>query len=102
MKKLKVEKYSNFTPSPEIGFNCIISISGPITCLSFDAAGEYLLIAGDKQIKIFRNIPGYRATIKSSKKKLEQRQTSATRERLETTIADCKSFLEKMGEKYPQ
>lgn len=74
--------------------------SGPITCLAFDAAGEYLLAAGDKHIRIFRNIPGYRTTIESSKKKLEQRQTSATRERLEKTIVDCKSQLEKIGEKY--
>ncbi|XP_051155459.1 transducin beta-like protein 2 isoform X3 [Leptopilina boulardi] len=76
--------------------------NGPITCLAFDAAGEYLLVAGDRHIKIFRNIPGYRATIESSKKKLEQRQTSATRERLEKTILDCKQFLAKMDEKYPQ
>ncbi|KMQ94257.1 mrna-capping enzyme [Lasius niger] len=74
----------------------------PITCLAFDAMGEYLLVAGDKHIKIFRNVTGYRTTIESAKRKLEQRQTQATKERLEKMIRDNKELLEKMGEKCPE
>lgn len=72
---------------------------GSIACLAFDAAGEYVLAAGDKHIKIFRNITGYRVAIDSAKRKLAQRQTSATKERLEKLIVDNRNFLEKMGEK---
>ncbi|XP_070522969.1 transducin beta-like protein 2 isoform X3 [Cardiocondyla obscurior] len=75
---------------------------GPITCLAFDAMGEYLLAAGDKHIKIFRNVTGYRTAIESAKRKLEQRQTQATKERLEKMIRDNKELLEKMGEKCPE
>ncbi|XP_050453399.1 transducin beta-like protein 2 isoform X2 [Cataglyphis hispanica] len=74
----------------------------PITCLAFDAMGEYILVAGDKHIKIFRNITGCRTTIESAKRKLEQRQTQATKERLEKMIRDNKELLEKMGEKCPE
>lgn len=63
--------------------------------------GEYLLAAGDKHIKIFRNVAGYRTAIESAKRKLEQRQTQATKERLEKMIRDNKELLEKMGEKCP-
>ncbi|KAL6433233.1 hypothetical protein ACFW04_006445 [Cataglyphis niger] len=73
-----------------------------ITCLAFDAMGEYILVAGDKHIKIFRNITGCRTTIESAKRKLEQRQTQATKERLEKMIRDNKELLEKMGEKCPE
>ncbi|XP_070154095.1 transducin beta-like protein 2 isoform X2 [Polyergus mexicanus] len=74
----------------------------PITCLAFDAMGEYILVAGDKHIKIFRNVTGYRTAIESAKRKLEQRQTQATKERLEKMIRDNKELLEKMEEKYPE
>lgn len=70
----------------------------PITCVTFDALGEYVLVSGDKHIKIFCNVTGYRAAITSAKYKLKQRQTSATRERLEKIITDAKRFLEEMGE----
>lgn len=63
--------------------------------------GEYLLAAGDKHIKIFRNVTGYRTAIESAKRKLEQRQTLATKERLEKIIHDSKEFLKKMGENCP-
>ncbi|XP_076243383.1 transducin beta-like protein 2 isoform X2 [Calliopsis andreniformis] len=74
---------------------------GPITCLAFDAAGEYVLVAGDKHIKVFRNITGYRVAIESAKRKLTQKQTSATKERLEKLIVDNRKFLQAMGEKCP-
>nr|XP_012221648.1 PREDICTED: transducin beta-like protein 2 [Linepithema humile] len=75
---------------------------GPITCLAFDTVGKYLLVAGNKHIKIFHNIPGYRTAIESAKRKLQQRQTQATKERLERIIQDNKELLIKMGEKYPE
>lgn len=78
-----------------------LSPTGPIKCLTFDSLGEYVVVAGDRHIKIFRNIPGYRASIETSRKKLAQRQTSATKERLEKTIADCEKFLKDMGERCP-
>ncbi|XP_015115655.1 transducin beta-like protein 2 isoform X2 [Diachasma alloeum] len=72
---------------------------GFVSCLTFDASGEYLLVAVEKQIKIFRNVAGYRAAIESAKRKLEQKQSSATKERLEKTIADATKFLEDMEER---
>ncbi|KAJ8679511.1 hypothetical protein QAD02_015298 [Eretmocerus hayati] len=75
--------------------------NGSIKCLTFDSLGEYILVAGDRHIKIFRNIPGYRASIETARKKLSQRQTSATKERLEKTIVDCEKFLKDMGERCP-
>ncbi|XP_043521936.1 transducin beta-like protein 2 [Frieseomelitta varia] len=74
---------------------------GPITCLTFDAMGEYILVAGDRHIKVFQNITGYRVAIESATRKLTQKQTSATKERLEKLIEDNRKFLQAMGEKCP-
>ncbi|KAF7990387.1 hypothetical protein HCN44_000192 [Aphidius gifuensis] len=71
---------------------------GVVNCLTFDATGEFLLAAVDKQIKIFRNIPAYRAAIESSKLKLKQKQSSATQERIEKIIIENTQFLKSMGE----
>ncbi|XP_047369119.1 transducin beta-like protein 2 isoform X5 [Vespa velutina] len=88
--------YNNVTGSLD---NTIKDIfSNPITCVAFDALGEYVLVSGDKHIKIFSNVTGYRAAIASAKSKLKQRQTSATKERLEKIIIDSKRFLQEMGE----
>lgn len=76
----------------------LFSSSGVVNCLSFDATGEFLLAAVDKQIKIFRNIPAYRAAIESSKLKLKQKQSSATQERIEKIIIEKTQFLKSMGE----
>lgn len=64
--------------------------------------GEYLLVAGDRQVNIFRNVPGYRNAIESAKRKLAQNQTQATKERLLKIIADNKELLLKTGEKYQE
>ncbi|XP_076169401.1 transducin beta-like protein 2 isoform X3 [Ptiloglossa arizonensis] len=71
---------------------------GPITCLAFNALGEYILVAGDKHIKVFHNVTGYRVAIESAKRKLTQNQTSATKKRLEKLIIDNTKFLQTIGE----
>lgn len=78
-----------------------VSVLGPVKCLAFDALGEHLLVAGDKHIKIFRNVPGYRAAIESAKEKLKQRQTATTKERLENLIVESKKTLQELDEWCP-
>ncbi|EFN73424.1 Transducin beta-like 2 protein [Camponotus floridanus] len=97
---LSISFYSTITGILDTTIQDIFAES--ITCLAFDAMGEYLLVAGDKHIKIFRNVTGYRTAIESAKRTLKQRQTQATKERLEKMIRDNKELLEKMGEKCPE
>lgn len=59
----------------------------------FDSIGRYVLASGDKQIRVFHNVTGYRCNIQSAKEKLKESQTSATKERLQKLIADSQAFL---------
>lgn len=68
--------------------------SGVITAVLFDATGKYILTSGDKQIRVFHNVTGYRCNIETAKIKLKDHQTSATKERLQKLIADSQAFLE--------
>lgn len=63
----------------------------------FDSLGKYLLASGDKHIRVFHNVTGYRCEVVTAKEKLKQNQTSATRERLEKLICDNEAFLNRLG-----
>ncbi|XP_008196781.2 transducin beta-like protein 2 isoform X4 [Tribolium castaneum] len=73
--------------------------AGRITSLLFDAMGKYVLTTGDKYIRVFHNVTGYRCTIQTSKEKLKSNQTSATKERLEKIITECETFLKSIENK---
>ncbi|XP_074036178.1 transducin beta-like protein 2 isoform X4 [Leptinotarsa decemlineata] len=72
---------------------------GDITSLMFDSTGKYILVSGDKQIKIFHNVTGYRCTIETAKEKLKEHQTSATKERLQKLITECQDFIKNIDRK---
>lgn len=59
----------------------------------FDSTGHYLLTSGDKQIRVFHNVTGYRTSIDTAKEKLKENVTSATRERLQKLIKEHQDFL---------
>ncbi|RZC41645.1 transducin beta-like protein 2 [Asbolus verrucosus] len=73
--------------------------SGSITSILFDAMGKYVLTGGDRCIRVFHNVTGYRCSIETAKEKLKQHQTSATRERLVKLIEDCEAFLDSIEKK---
>ncbi|KAH1015728.1 hypothetical protein HUJ04_007070 [Dendroctonus ponderosae] len=70
-----------------------------ITRLLFDASGKYVLVAADKQIRVFHNVTGYRCNIVIAKEKLKEHQTSATKERLHQLIKDSEDFLKNFTDK---
>ncbi|VEN46055.1 unnamed protein product [Callosobruchus maculatus] len=73
--------------------------SDNITALLFDSTGKYLLTAGEKQIRVFHNVTGYRCAIEMAKLKLKEHQTSATKERLEKLIKESQEFLNTIEKK---
>jgi len=66
---------------------------GNITRIMFDSLGKYVLTSGDKHIRVFHNVTGYKTAITSARDKLKKPQTSATKERLEKLIVDNEAFL---------
>ncbi|KAI8436782.1 hypothetical protein MSG28_010248 [Choristoneura fumiferana] len=70
---------------------------GSINHMKFDASGKYLFVCGDRVVRILHNVCGYQTTIDSCTRLLATKQTSATTERLNKTIKDCKVTLAKFG-----
>ncbi|XP_061716088.1 transducin beta-like protein 2 isoform X2 [Cydia pomonella] len=71
--------------------------AGLINHMKFDASGKYLFVCGEKVVRILHNVCGYQTTIDSCTRLLATRQTSATTERLNKTIQECKQTLAKFG-----
>lgn len=67
-----------------------------ITTLKFDPLAKYLLTTGDRHVRIYHNITGYKVANAVAKSKLNaSNQSAATRERLEKLIAENEQFLAK-------
>lgn len=65
----------------------------PINALLFDPLGKYFLTAGDRHVRVFHNVTGYKVSAAAARLRLKSVQTEAQRERLEKTIEDCEKFV---------
>lgn len=68
------------------------------TAIKFDSTGKLLFLAGDKQVKVFHNVTGYKVDNEVAKSMLKQNQTTATKERLLLQIANFEKFIEEHAE----
>lgn len=65
-----------------------------IMAIGFDPVGLQFFVAGDRQIRVFHNITGYKVEIAAAKEKLKDKKISmATKERLELQISEHESFI---------
>lgn len=82
-------------------FSIVITVEfrfpGLINYMKFDASGKYLFVCGDRAVRVLHNVCGYYTTIASCTRLLGSKQTSATVERLNKTIQECKATLKTFG-----
>uniref|UniRef100_A0A1B6EV11 Uncharacterized protein n=1 Tax=Cuerna arida TaxID=1464854 RepID=A0A1B6EV11_9HEMI len=73
--------------------------SGSITRVLFDSAGDHVLTAGEKHVRVFHNVTGRRTAIASARLRLSMANNSAaTKERLEGIISTAETFLKSLKE----
>lgn len=73
----------------------IIAESG-INTLKFDPLGKYLITTGDRHVRVYHNVTGYKVANEVARSKLNaSNQSAATRERLEKLISENEQFLAK-------
>ncbi|XP_038209839.1 transducin beta-like protein 2 isoform X3 [Zerene cesonia] len=71
--------------------------NSPINFISFDASGKYLFVCGERIVRVLHNVCGYFTTIATCTRLLGAKQTSATVERLNKTIQECRATLAKFN-----
>lgn len=68
-----------------------------VMSIAFDSLGLQLFVAGDRQVRVFHNMTGYKVGIAAAHEKLkDSRITSATQERLEKQIQEYQQFIKAM------
>ncbi len=68
----------------------------PLTCLLFDKEGRWLLSSGDKHIRIFHNVPGYRTKLNDLREKLRKANTEGMKDRLREQIEATEAKLKEL------
>lgn len=67
-----------------------------IVNIKFDSLGTQLFVAGDRQVRVYQNIVGYKVGLHLAKEKsMDKKNSSATQERLESQIEEFTAILEK-------
>ncbi|BFZ18412.1 hypothetical protein BsWGS_21451 [Bradybaena similaris] len=66
----------------------------PMTTLSFDISGRYLVTSGGKHVQVIHNVTGYRATIADVEEKLKSATGPGMKERLRQQLNDAKESLQ--------
>lgn len=68
-----------------------------ISALAFDIGGKYIVSSGDRHVRVFHNILGYKETIEELKETINKHPpSSANRDRLEAQVKSKKAELEKI------
>ncbi|XP_043574569.1 transducin beta-like protein 2 isoform X1 [Chiloscyllium plagiosum] len=73
----------------------ILNVHGEeITGLAFDVSSRFLVSCGDRAIRVFHNVVGYRAVIEEMEVRLKKATNEAMRERVQQQISDAQKALE--------
>ncbi|ROL54269.1 Transducin beta-like protein 2 [Anabarilius grahami] len=68
--------------------------SEKITDLKFDINSRFLVSTGDRAIRVFHNVTGYRASIQDMQTMLKKTTNDGVRQRLQQQISDAQSALD--------
>lgn len=68
--------------------------SEQIADLKFDINSRFLVSTGDRAIRVFHNVTGYRAAIQDMETMLKKTTNDGVRQRLQQQISDAQSALE--------
>lgn len=87
-----IAMYSAITGELEEEFHDVHSKE--ITDLKFDMNNRFLVSTGDRAIRVFHNVIGYRAAIQDMQTMLKKSPNDGVRQRLQQQITDAENALE--------
>ncbi len=69
-----------------------------ITSICFDKESRWVVTSGDRHIRVFHNVPGFKLKLVELRSKLPKASTAGMRERLEQQIAETEETLKRLNE----
>ena len=72
----------------------VIIILDSAVDIQYSSDSKYLAIAGDRNVKVFHNITGFKAAIEESTMKLKEAKTESAKQRIQTVIDEYKYIID--------
>jgi hypothetical protein len=69
-----------------------------ITSVVFDNESRWVVTAGDKHIRVFHNVPGFKLRLQDLRTKLPRATTGGMKDRLEQQISETEAALKSLNE----
>jgi len=67
--------------------------NAPIRCIRFDPTSRFLLSTGDKYVRVFHNVPGFKVSISQLTAKLREASGQALKERIQLQIKEAQTMV---------
>ncbi|EFX87653.1 hypothetical protein DAPPUDRAFT_207577 [Daphnia pulex] len=68
--------------------------AAPITRLRFDSTSRFILTTGDKYVRVFHNVPGFKIAVADLEVKLRKATGQALKERCQIQLKEAKALVE--------
>ena len=68
-----------------------------LVSLAFDKDNRWLIAAGDRYVRVFHNVPGYRLAAKDLRAKAKASNSDSMKRRLEEQAEEKENFLKGLG-----
>ena len=69
-----------------------------VTSVVFDKESKWVVTSGDKHVRVFHNVPGFKLKLAELRTLLPKATTGGMKERLEGQISETESVLKRLGE----
>lgn len=69
-------------------------IVAPIKRVRFDSTSRFILTTGDKYVRVFHNVPGYKVAVIELESKLKKSSGQALKERLQIQLKEAKALVD--------
>ena len=66
----------------------------PIRAIRNDSTSRFLLTTGDKYVRVFHNVPGYKIAVMDLESKLRKATGQALKERMQLQLKDAQNLVQ--------
>ena len=74
--------------------NGLSPLLAPIIRVRFDSSSRFILTTGDKYVRVFHNVPGYKIAVVDLESKLKKATGQAMKERCQLQLKEAQSFVD--------
>ena len=76
-----------------------VDVPAPIMSIRFDPTSRFILTSGDKYVRVFHNVPGYKVAIGKLNLKLREASNQTLKERIQNQIKEAQFMVDMLNQR---